>query len=265
MSQLSNEELTVLIQQGRAELLSDLWEQTKALLFRLLRKYSAEYDYEARGYTLEDLEQECFIILCEAVKSFDVEKELKLSTYFNYCIKNHLNTIIGNRIKSLGLDLLNGAESLNKPITTEDETFTLEDTIADNTNNFESVDNMIFNAELHNSLEIALNDLESIERECIRLHFYKEQNTANMSVLLNMSKGRVNQKIHKGLKTLRRNKELNKYKAEIMSARSYNHIGLNAFFHKGSIEEILVEQFETPSTSKDNAIGKTENKGANKN
>ncbi len=243
---MSNEELTVLINQGRAELLSVLWEQTRALLFCIMKRCASEYDYESRGYTLEDLEQECYIVLCEAVKSYNPDKNYKLSTYFSFCTKNHLNAIIGNRIKSIGLDLLNGAESLNKTISDNDESLTLADIIADETNDYEHVDDTVFNDELHNALEKALNDLEQMQRDCIKLHFYGNRSVTETGKYFNISQGKARQHINKGIKHLRRNKELRKHREEILTARAYNHIGIESFFHKGSIEERLIEMLDTP-------------------
>lgn len=70
---MSNEELTVLAQQGDREAIVDLWEQVKRLLYQLSRRFYRRYGIECcaqRGVTMADLEQECFLALLDAVRGF---------------------------------------------------------------------------------------------------------------------------------------------------------------------------------------------------
>lgn len=62
----TNETLVNLIRSGtdRAENLLQLWKQNKAFIATLARKYSG-------GAEMEDLEQEGFIGLCEAIPHYD--------------------------------------------------------------------------------------------------------------------------------------------------------------------------------------------------
>lgn len=238
---MSNEELVILVQNGQTELLPTLWERSQKLLFSLINKQAAKYNIEARGYTIEDLEQECYIILCEAVNAYNPKKEYKLNTYFELTVKNHLNNIVGNRIKTHGLDLLNGAESLDKPLSDDSEGLTLYDTIANKSNDFEAADEMLFNEQLHNSLEIAINSLEEAQGDCIRLRYYQNLSYAQTGKILNISLDKARWNIENGLKVLRRNTELKKYRAEIISSRAYQGNGYGAFIHYGSTPERLAE------------------------
>ena len=70
---MSNEELAVLAQQGNREAIEGLWEQVKRLLYQLARRFYRRYGVECcaqRGVTMADLEQECFLVLLDAVKAY---------------------------------------------------------------------------------------------------------------------------------------------------------------------------------------------------
>lgn len=241
--ELTNEELAERIKNGEAELIPTLWEQTKALICPTVQRIASSYNIKTRGYTSADIEQECFIIFNDMITAYDSNAELKFCSYLKYSAINHINNIVGNRIKAVGLDLLNGAISLDEPIADSDEELTLADTIADKSNDYEAADDKLFNIELHNSLEKALNELEAAQSECIRLRYYDDLSIAETGEKMNISKEQARRNVYKGFRQLRKNEELLKYRDEIMSAKAYNHIGLESFFHNGSIEERLAELF----------------------
>ena len=241
--EFTNEELAERIKNGEADLIPTLWEQTKALICPTVQRFASSYDIESRGYTSADIEQECFVIFSNMLTAYDCNAELKFCSYLKYSAINHLNNIVGNRKKAVGLDLLNGALSLDEPIADSGEELTLADTIADKSNDYEAADDRIFNAELHNSLEKALSELETAQSECIRLRYYDDLNIAETGERMNIPKEEARRNINKGFGQLRKNKELRKFREEILSGRAYNHIGYKSFMHNGSIEEMLVELF----------------------
>lgn len=68
---MTNEQLTLDIQNGNRAALSQLWEAVRPLLFSLAWKFYTRQGKERcaqRGVTLEDLQQETFFALCDAAR-----------------------------------------------------------------------------------------------------------------------------------------------------------------------------------------------------
>ncbi len=67
----TNEGLAIQIQQGNTNCFAALWENEKKLLYSLCNKFYANHEQECSrsGVTLEDLQQEAFFVLREAVNN----------------------------------------------------------------------------------------------------------------------------------------------------------------------------------------------------
>lgn len=170
---MTNEQLVEEIKTGKnvQENMLQLWKQNKAFICRIIRKYLKNAEFE-------DLEQQSYIGLCEAIKRYEPQKEVLFLTYASYwieqnmqryisecCIAVHISVtirdnalryervaqefqkqhgrwpsdaeareILGvseekfNTIKRCVLSL--DALSLDCPVSREDEEYTLEDTVA---------------------------------------------------------------------------------------------------------------------------------------
>lgn len=72
----TNEELAVQAQAGDKAAISQLWNQTRGIIFMILaRYYNRNPDQFARcGVTMDDLEQEGFFAVLEAVEAFNPAK-----------------------------------------------------------------------------------------------------------------------------------------------------------------------------------------------
>ena len=73
---MDNEQLVPRIQAGdnEAENMLQLWKQNKGFIAMIARRYSA-------GAEMEDLEQEGYIALCEAVQHYDPTRGLSFISY----------------------------------------------------------------------------------------------------------------------------------------------------------------------------------------
>lgn len=82
---MSNEELVSLIQNGenRTENMGILYEQNEKMIFGIVKPYSSLVDSD-------DLMQEAYFALDDAVKSFDSSVGVKFMTYAAYKIKSHV-------------------------------------------------------------------------------------------------------------------------------------------------------------------------------
>lgn len=97
---MSNEELAVKIQAGELNYLPELWAQTKkwiaASYKRMLRNSTASQDRFIRaGVTLDDLQQEGYFALLEAVDAYKPDAGYQFITYLRYPIMNRYFSAIG--------------------------------------------------------------------------------------------------------------------------------------------------------------------------
>ena len=88
---LNNEQLVLRIQGGdnEAENMLQLWQQNKGFIAMLARRYSA-------GAEMEDLEQEGYIALCEAVQHYDPGRGMSFISYAAFWIKRRMRICADN-------------------------------------------------------------------------------------------------------------------------------------------------------------------------
>ena len=88
---MDNEQLVARIQSGdnEAENMLQLWKQNKGFIATIARKYSA-------GAEMEDLEQEGYIALCEAVQHFDPGRGMSFIGYAAFWIKRRMRICADN-------------------------------------------------------------------------------------------------------------------------------------------------------------------------
>lgn len=137
---MSNEEMAVLISGGKNDLLSNLYVQNKALIYQYAYRFYNRHLERCRkcGIEIDDLCNEAFFALCEAVEAYCKDKEYKFTSYLRYPLQNRFNVLIGYRTKTGLKEPLNNCMSLDKPIYNSDgEELELKDIISDETASFE--------------------------------------------------------------------------------------------------------------------------------
>lgn len=95
----TNEELAVQAQAGDKGAISQLWNQTRGIIFMILARYYNRNPerFTRCGVTMDDLEQEGFFAVLEAVEAFNSAKGWKFTSWLNYPLQNHVNAILGTR------------------------------------------------------------------------------------------------------------------------------------------------------------------------
>ena len=134
-TKLTNEELALRAQSGDRENTGQLWEQVKLLTFRFASRFFRKsfMSCQTHGVVLEDLQQECFLAVMDAVKSYDPSRGLKFNSFLSFPLKNHFNALIGHRGNQRA-DPLNESASLDEPLVgAEDPDLTLMDALEDQT------------------------------------------------------------------------------------------------------------------------------------
>ncbi|MBR2593321.1 MAG: sigma-70 family RNA polymerase sigma factor [Firmicutes bacterium] len=221
---MSNEELAARIQDGEIEPIFTLWERVQKLLYLIAHRYYISYKGRAvrKGLTLEDLEQESYFIFLIALKVYDRTKEYPLNSYFRYAAKNHLNEQLGFRTVKGYRDILSRSVALDTPIA---DGLTIADTIADNENYFEDVENTFDNRILKQDLNKALNTLDGLQRQVLVQYYYNNCTTAELADICRKSVNSINDIRKRALHKLRRSKYLKEYREKTMRCAWWGGFG----------------------------------------
>lgn len=236
---MTNEELANRIKNGETELTVDLWENIKKYIYLRANKHFSNTKGQD-GNEIEDFIQCGFLAMIEAIKYFDIESGFTFISFLNKCLKTEF-AIAGN-YRTSRIEPLNFSTSLDAPTNEKDDDLTLLDTIEDERNDFEKTEDTIWNNQLHEVLEKALNELETEEKEIIKLRYYKAKTGEETAKLLNNEKIEVYLKEKKALNKLRRNK----YKTGLdqfleINTNFFLHTGIKGFTdnHTSDVEKIV--------------------------
>lgn len=227
---MTNEEYALKIQQGNTGLYNDLWENVKGLILVYANKFIFSHSEIciANGVTSEDLIQSGFIALARAVKDYNPNKEYLLSTYLTLHLKNIYNELVGRRTSRR--DVLEICASLNVPIGDENDT-ELMDTVVDNTNAYEVLEERMFHAQLSKALQQSLDTLPDNLKAVINAWYFNKLTYTEIENQQCLTNGSGRQLEFKALQKLRigeNKKRLKPFADEIMSM-ALRSTGLNAF------------------------------------
>lgn len=194
---MDNEELVLLIKQGKTEYYAQLWEQTEKLIRKLIYKM---WIGKTIHHTIdfEDLLQCGYFALVMAVKYYDSDKMLRFATYLSRCIKSTINKELRTSTSTADKYTI----SLETPLNSDDEEFTMYETVEDETaaEAFKAI-------ELTDTQRIvreALTRLPTQQAEIIKQHYLYGKSYQEMSKCLNISAERVRQLSAKAIRNLRK-------------------------------------------------------------
>ena len=200
MTMTTNEELARRIQQGERDLILQLWEQ--------VRRYAHDRAYKwfratngRGGQTVQDLEQEAFLALLEALEGWD-EKAGPFLPWYSLRLKAAFTAATGQRTKRDQLDPLQNCISLNAPLTDrEGGPFTLEDTIPDQRaeEDLETVEERDKQA----AIRRVLDSLQADQRQVILLRYFHDLTRDQTAQWLHLTRTRANTIEQKALRLLR--------------------------------------------------------------
>jgi len=221
---MSNEEIAILIQAGHSELIESLYSQTKKFLLYMANKFyrlNAEACTKS-GATLEDIQQEAFFALLEAVYAYRKEEQYKLTTYLTYHLKNAFNALAGHRNKTA----LNNSLSLDMPLDTDEEgnELTMADIVPDRkaADSIEETERAIYNKQLKEDLNTAIEGLNSTQQEVIKQRYYKGLTIADIAQERQTTPSKIASINKKALFTLSKDKVIReRYRQDVISAHAY--------------------------------------------
>ena len=180
---------------------------------RLLNKLAWKYSNINYLYTYEDLQNETYLALTEAVEKYDPQM-CNFSTFLFVVVNQRLHAIVnGKSSRQKGNNDLNKCISIYQTLTDTDEC-TIEDTIEDIAaeNDFD-LPERLFILDLHDKLDNALNSLTDKQKtviECINgfnSEIYKEVELASY---MHVTPSRINEIKNNAYRKLRHDDQLRK-------------------------------------------------------
>ena len=197
---MTNEELARRIQHGEQDLLLQLWEQ--------VRRYAHDRAYKWHmatngrgGQTVQDLEQEAFLALLEALEGWSEEAGPFLPWY-SLRLKAAFTAATGQRTKRDQLDPLQNCISLDAPLTDrEGDPFTLEDALPDQ--RAEDDLNTVEERDKQAAIRRVLDSLQAEQRQVLLLRYYHDLTRDQTAKRLHLTRTRANTIEQKALRLLR--------------------------------------------------------------
>ena len=241
---MTNEQLAWNVQNGNRAALTELWGAVRPLLFSLAWKFYQKQGKErcsSHGVTLEDLQQEAFFALCDAVQAYKPEKGYQLTTYLSRATENRFRACMGIQGKA---DALNHADRLERPIPGDEEQREQGETLPDEQAEREllNVDEKAEQAHFHNVLEQALGELSVVQSAVLRHRFTQRHTRMETAQALHITPQEVRREESKALQLLRGKPTVLHLREEALETAAYHGTGwFTWYFAQGSVEERLVE------------------------
>lgn len=236
---------------GDAAALHTLYAQNKGIIFlkvqRLLAKPETASRTKAAGVELEDLLQEGYFAMLDAVKAYDPQSGFKFTSYLQYPLMTRCFAALGMRTQRHRREPLNNADSLERPIE-EDKGMTVGDFVPDETASepFERLEQQDYIQRLHADLDGCLSALTERQATTIRARYYGRHTCKVIGAALCVTQESVRRYEQDGMKKLRKAADvtLRAYRDEIITSHCYKATGFSAWKNGGSVEERVVEMME---------------------
>lgn len=241
---MTNEQLALNIQNGNRAALAELWGAVRPLLLSLAWKFYTRQGKERcaqRGVALEDLQQEAFFALYDAVQAYKPEKGYLLTTYLSRATENRFKACMGIQGK---LDALNHADRLERPIPGDEEGREQGDVIPDEKAEAAlfAVDDRQEQEHFHNVLEQALGELSVVQGAVLRHRFTRKHTRKETAEALHITAEAVRREEARALQLLRGKPVVLCLREEVLETAAYHGTGwFSWYFERGSVEERLVE------------------------
>ena len=178
MEQKSNEELALQIRAGERGKIMELWARVRRFALWRARRWAAF----GRGVTVDDLEQEAFIALLDALERWR-ETDGPLLSVYALRLKAAFTAATGQHTQRDRLDPLDRALSLDAPLSDDPDADTLEAVVEDPAGAaaIEEAEAHSDHQQLHGILSHALDALPAEQREVVRRRYYRGQTVAEIA------------------------------------------------------------------------------------
>ncbi len=228
---MSNEELALLAQAGDREQLPVLWEQVKRLCFMTANRY---YEIAANNVavSVEDLQQECWFAMLEALQRFKPELG-SFSNILVLCARRHCRAALG--LRGRVREEHYRRQSMDEPLV-DGEEMTLADVLEDDT--LPGMTDELELEELQRDVREAVARLPYGEDEIMRRHYLEGASITALADERGVTKGYIWQKKETALKRLRTDGRLREYR----QMNFHRHKSAEAFRQSGSsvVEDLVL-------------------------
>lgn len=242
---MNKETLVLLAQRGDRKALAQLWEAVRSLLYGLAYRFYTHYGADTctrHGVTLEDLQQECYFALLDAVRAYKPEKGFQFTTYLSHASKNRFRACMG--ILSTHRNALDYADSMNRPADEEGDTES-GDLIPDPraAAEMEAVDIQDERRYRSAMLETACAPLSFLQKEILKRVYRDKQTRPQAALALHVTPATVRREEAKALRALRGDLRVLSLADEYLETAAYKQTGWCAWYYQqASVEERIVEK-----------------------
>ena len=196
---MTNEELALQIRAGERGRITELWARVRRFALWRARRWAAF----GRGVTVDDLEQEAFIALLDALERWR-EADGPLLSVYALRLKAAFTAATGRRTQRDRLDPLDRALSLDAPLNDDPDADTLEAVVEDPAGAAAmEAEAHSDHQQLHGILDHALGALPAEQREVVRRRYYRGQTVAEIATATGVPEKEVRKLEAAALRVLR--------------------------------------------------------------
>ena len=199
---MTNEELAIAIQGGNDALTGELWEWCKGFICKEATRWARAFESRP-DIDVDDLIQSGYIALINAVQGFDAGKGTFL-TLLGYTLKSAFADACGVRTQAQRQDPIKSPLRFESLVSGDADGLELGDTISDQRNCIEEVEEAIYSGYVSKTVHKAVDDLKSQQqREVINQYYFRRKTHKEIADCLALSCSRVQQIEKEGLRSLR--------------------------------------------------------------
>ncbi len=169
------------IQSGHNELMPELWERSRKFIILQAKRYFNQ-SLNRCGVEEDDLIQQGYFALCDAVKTYDHLKGMGFLGWLDFHLKREFRCAAGlirhideNGKQYVSPSILDQASSLDRPLYDDDpDSDSLASLVIDEraAAAIDEVEQRIYNEELHEALDSVIDTLSSEDEHLIRSLYY---------------------------------------------------------------------------------------------
>ena len=194
---MTNEEMTIKIQDGETYLYYDLWENNKKLIFQIMRK-KLHNTILPCYISIEDIEQEMYFAFLQAVKYYDREKPYSFTAYLKYPILTVLSRLVFSD-KSIEKESSFDTKIADNDGKTIEKWALIAD--PDSENGYKNIENK----DINDKVRQALAALKDRERTAVELYYFHNNTYEEIGSLLDVNRARAHQIIVRAVRRLQHN------------------------------------------------------------
>lgn len=246
---MTDEQLIHNAKSGDKSACADLWERNKGVLYTMLKQLYDRYKGRAarQGVTFEDVQQIGYFAVVSAVIGFDPAKGVKFPSYLFFHAKHEFFVLLGLRTEKQRRDPMANAQRMEEILPGTEDNITVGDAIPDQkaAEELEAVCERAYNAGLRRALDTQLGEIDPLEAEVIRSHYYSGRELPQIAEQLGISAQQAKRLNASAMRKLRgKARSLRRFCEEYTEDHAYQSTSFHKWKACGSVEELITERLE---------------------